>query len=332
MTDWQDRELKTARQLVQQGSQAMRQGALQPALGAMREAEALLDMSQERTDEELQLRAQIYNELGVLNQRREDLQEAQRYHKKSLDICEELLERDVDFRSNAAATYLNLSSVVAAEGDLVEAKKLSERAIELVTSVREDGDESVASLAVGAYQNLSLLYARNERFEEAQEEMEESLAVAREMADKGNPNGLPQAAQACQRLSVMLFEAGEAETALEWGTRAEELAEDAYEVIGQDVLGIYVISQINLISYNEQLGHFADAEDALWKGMEVSGNHPDIVRRGAAFYENCRKQSDSRLDKGDLPRDEVEEGYEDLQGIIEEMGGLPEPQQQPPQG
>ncbi len=327
MTDWQKRELDTARHLVQQGSQALRQGQAQAAEGAFREAEAVLDMSEASPDGSLELRAQLFNELGVLHQRQDDLQQARNYHQKSLGICEELLERDVDFRSNAAATYLNLSSVVAATGDLVEAKRLSERAIELITSVRAEGDESVNSLALGAHQNMSLLYARNARLDQAAEEMEEALAIAREMSDHGNPNGLPQAAQACQRLSVMLFENDEHETALDWGQKAEELSENAYEIIGQDVLPIYVVSQINLISYNEQLGKFADAEDALWKGLQVSGNHPDILHRGVAFYENARKQADARLEKGNLPRDEVEEGYQDLQEIIDEMGGLPEPTQ-----
>ncbi|QDG49257.1 tetratricopeptide repeat protein [Persicimonas caeni] len=327
MTDWQERELNTARHLVQQGSQALRQGQAQAAEGAFREAEAVLDMSESTPDGSLELRAQLYNELGVLYQRQNQIEQAESYHGKSLDICEQLLEKDVDFRSNAAATYLNLSSVIAAKGDLAEAKDLSERAIELITSVRAEGDESIDALAVGAHQNMSLLYARNERLDDAAEEMDEALEIARNMSDHGNPNGLPQAAQACQRLSVMLFEAGEHAKALEWGQKAEELSEDAYEIIGQNVLSIYVVSQINLISYNEQLGNFADAEDALWKGLEVSGNHPDILHRGVAFYENARKQADARLEEGNLPRDEVEEGYKDLQKIIDEMGGLPEPQQ-----
>ncbi len=324
MTDWQERELETARNLVQQGSELMRQGQVDVAKGALREAEALLDMSPGTPEGSLELRAQLYNELGVLAQRQEDMDESRRYHEKSLEICEELLERDVDFRSNAAATYLNLSGVAAAKGDVVEAKRLNERAVELVTSVRADGDETVDSLAVGAYQNMALLDARSDHYDRATEAMEKALELARQMSDHGDQNGLPQAAQACQRLSVMLFEAGEHERALEWGKHAEELSEDAYEVLGQDVLGIYVVSQINLISYNEQLGLFADAEDALWKGMEVSGNHPEIVQRGVMFYENARKQADARLEKGNLPRAEVEEGYQDLQEIIDEMGGLPE--------
>lgn len=320
--------MSTASNLVQQGSQALRQGQTQIAEGAFSEALAVLDMSEASPDGSLELKAQLLNELGVLHQRQDDLPKARDYHEQSLAICEELLEREVEFRSNAAATYLNLSSVVAADGDLVEAKKLSERAIELITSLRAEGDENINSLAVGAYQNMSLLYSRNKRFDEAAETMDKALAIVREMSEHGNQNGLPQAAQACQRLSVMLFEAGEHEAALEWGQKAEEFSEDAYEVIGQDVLSIYVVSQINLISYNEQLGYFADAEDALWKGLEVSGNHTDILHRGVAFYENARKQADARLEKGNLPRDEVEEGYKDLQAIIDEMGGLPEPTQQ----
>jgi tetratricopeptide (TPR) repeat protein len=325
MTDWQKREIDTARKLVDQGSQALRQGNPNAALASFEEADAVLDMSSQTLDDVLKLRAQLFNELGVLHQRRGDSEEARRHHERSLEFCEDLLERGVDFRSNAAATYLNLSSVVAAKGDLVEGRRLNERALELIEQAQADGDDSVTSLAVGARQNMALLYGRNERFDQAGEEMQRAIDSARQMADAGNPNTLPQAAQACQRLSVMLFEAGEHEQAFEWGQRAEALSEDAYEAIGQNVLSIYVVSQINLISYNAQLGRFADAEDALWKGLEVSGNHPDILRRGVAFYENARKQADKRLEAGDLPRDEVEEGYEDLQARIDDIGGLPEP-------
>jgi tetratricopeptide (TPR) repeat protein len=346
MTDWQQRELTDAQQLANQASEALRSGQAEAAVQAFREVEALLDMSnsaevsgdvnEEASSEPsaasenrvaaLRLRAQIYNELGVLNQRRNAPQEARDYHQKSIDICETLRKSGVEFRANSAATHLNLSSVVAAEGDLAEARKLGERAVALIDELRAEGDNSADSLALGAYQNMSLLYARNSDFDEAADQMEKSLKLVEAMAEAGEARGLAQASQACQRLSVMLFEGGEHERALKWGKTAEQLSERAYESLGQEVLGIYVVSQINLISYNEQLGLFADAEDALWKGLEVSANHVDILRRGAAFYQNARKQADARLEKGNLPREEVEDGLKDLQQIIDDMGGLPAPE------
>ena len=161
MTEWLEREIDTARDLIQRGSHALRQGHAQAAQDAFQEADAVLDMAEEETDEVLELRAQGLNELGVLYQRRDDLQGARKFHERSLQVCDELLDRDVDFRSNAAATHLNISSVIAAGGDLLEARKHTDKAIDLIESVRADGDSSVNSLGVGAHQNLALLYARN---------------------------------------------------------------------------------------------------------------------------------------------------------------------------
>src|SRR5690554_3025941 len=89
-------------------------------------------------------------------------------------------------------------------------------------------------------------------------------------------------------------------------------------------MGVYIVSQINLISFSEELGEFADAEDGLWKAVEVAGNDPQILRRGLEFYEKLRKQSDARLEAGNLPRDEVDEGYAEILERIEAIGGLPE--------
>lgn len=334
MTDWPQRELSDAQQLAQQGSEALRRGQADAAKFAFDQVQALLEMSSdaqrspEVVEGAMRLRAQIYNELGVLHQRVNDPQKSTEYHRKAIELCEALRAQGVEFRANSAATHLNLSSVLAAQGDLAQARELAEHAVALVDEVHAEGDEGVLGLAMGAYQNLSLLLARAGEFDLASERMQRSLEIVEHMVDAGEKRVLPQAAQSCQRLSVLMFEGAAHEQALEWGNKALEFSEEAYESFGQEVLGIYVISQINLISYNEELGYFADAEDALWKGLEVSNNHVDILRRGLAFYENLRKQADHRLEAGDLPRDEVEDGLGDLQKIIDEMGGLPEVEEQ----
>lgn len=322
---WQEREVNAARELINEGSQALQRN--QPALAepALSEANALLDMTAQTTDDVIELRARLFNEMGVLHQRKGQTDAARDFHRRAIDMCEELLDRDVDFRGNTAATYLNLSALVGAMGDVVEAKKLNQRAIELVDDLRADDDSGAESLAVGAYQNMALLHGRESHWDDAEYMLEKAVELARDLSDHGDQMALPQAAQAAQRLSVMLFEAQEFERALRWGVEAEELAETGYEIHGEPVLNIYVISQINLISFHEQMGSYADAEDALWKALDVAGNHEDILRRGLAFYENCRKQADNRLDKGNLPRQEVEDGLADLQKRIEEAGGLPEP-------
>lgn len=331
MTEWQNRELASAQELAKRGSELLRQNNFENAEHLFNEVDALLDMSPDsaRTPQQqeatLRLRAQLYNELGVLHQRKNDVATSRDYHRRSIDICNALREAGVEFRANSAATHLNLSSVLAAADELDEARELGQTAVALIEELRAEDNKEIDSLALGAYQNMSLLYARLADFDAAAEQMEASLKIVDELVEAGEKRALPQAAQTAQRLSVMQFEAGEHQRALTWGKKAETLAEAAYEALGKDVLSIYVVSQINLISYNQQLGYFADAEDALWKGLEVSSNHVDILRRGLAFYDDIRKQADGRLEEGNLPREEVEDGRNDLLAIIEKIGGLPEP-------
>lgn len=323
-TKWQDREVSTARDLLNSGSQALQQNKMAGAERALGEANAVLDMAEEQTDDVVQLRARLFNEMGVLHQRKEQTDAARDFHRRAIEMCEELLDRDVDFRGNTAATYLNLSALVGAMGDVVEAKNLCERAIELVDELRAEDDAGADGLAVGAYQNMALLHGREQKWDDADHMLSTAVELARELSDRGDQMALPQAAQASQRLSVMLFETQEFEQALKWGVEAEGLAESAYDIHGEPVLNIYVISQINLISFHEQMGSYADAEDALWKALDVAGNHEDILRRGLAFYENCRKQADARLEQGNLPREEVEDGLADLKQRVEDAGGLPD--------
>lgn len=325
VNQWQQRQLEVGRSLVQQGSQALRQGDFNTANAALSEANAILDMVEDETDETLQMRAQVLNETGFILQRSGDTEKAIENHELAVDFCDQLNERGVEFRANAAATHINLAGLLAGEGDFDRAQQVNQRAIELAESLLSDGVdlEHSSNLAFGAHQNLAMIMARNDNWEGARDEMDRSMELLDAVADK-NPNVNAQAAQGCQQLSVLMFNEERYDDALEWGRQAEQLSEKAYQAIGEQALPIYVTSQINLISYYEKASQFADAEDCLFKALEVVGDNPQILARGKAFYEQCRKQADGRLEAGNLPRNEVEEGYEELLGRIEEIGGIDE--------
>lgn len=320
---WRDAQLNTALELVNHGSQNLRQSNIFAAEETLQEAEAVLDMVEAQDLEVLKLRARVSNERGVIHQRRNELDKAQEYHRKAANLCTEITEQGEDFRANSAATHLNLSSILAAMGRSEEAREAGEFALGLIGSLREEGDKGSDGLAMGAYQNLAVIYAREGNVEKASEQMEKAIAFGELLSAQAPGQIEAQLAQGCQQVSVIFFEAQSHEAALEWGARAQQLAEKAYDAIGKPVLPIYVVSQINLISYHEKVGHFAEAEDCLWKALDVAGNDVQILRRGLGFYETLRKQADARLEAGNLPREEVEEGYEELQSRIESIGGLP---------
>ncbi len=321
--DWQQRQLDTARELISEGQQAFQQGDLDSADAAVDEALVILEMADVEGPSERRNRLEVraLNDRGLFAQRREQLDEARNLHGRAAELLDDLEELgDDDFKTTAAAVHLNVGQVALIDDDYDEARRATDRALRLADQLREAGAEGADSLTIAVYQNKTGVESFTDQFDEAAATAERAVELAESLAERGNPNALGQAARICQQLSVRLFESDHHERALEWGRRAEDLSERTYHHVGEKALHLYVVSQINLISYYEQLRRFADAEDCLWKAIDVAGADPDILERGRAFYEHCRKQADERLEEGNLPRDEVEMGYEDLQEVIEEAG------------
>jgi hypothetical protein len=64
-----------------------------------------------------------------------------------------------------------------------------------------------------------------------------------------------------------------------------------------------------IFRYEEAMGRFARAEDALFAVLETT---PAFVEEGILFYERLLKHSDDQLAEGNLPRAEVLEGMREL--------------------
>ena len=324
-TDWIARQNQTAQGLLQQGSEALRKNDLNLAQAALMESAIVLDMAAEFTVDVKKLRAQAFNELGVVHQRQGDMEGAFNFHKEAANLCDTLVNDHElqEFRGNSAATHLNFTSICLAAGHTEEAREAIATAQSLVDELYDEGEETIVHMATAVFMTKSTFHASVEEYEEADEAMERSLELGEEAVEADNAAMLGQMTQGCQQLSVMLFQNEQYDRALKWGRNAEELAERAFEKLGQEVVPVYVVSQINLISYNEKLGHYAEAEDSLWKALELVGNDPRLLRRGRDFYEACRKLADSKLEAGNLPREEVNAGRQEVLDRIEEIGGLP---------
>jgi tetratricopeptide (TPR) repeat protein len=333
--DWQEKQHEEAIDLIEKTHQALQQDNLVGAETSIDEAGVILDMVEEETDAYHQLRARACNEQGVLLQRREMWEEALAAHRRAAQEAREIDAPDAAFVGHDAAIHVNLARLLLDHGDMSAAREANERALETIEASEEAGLES---LALSAHLCQAAIEGTTGNFDEAEASTETAVERGKALAQQGNPGALVQAAQACQQLSVMLFESNDHERALDWGTQAVGLSEQAYNSAGEPALRVYVISQINQISFHEAMEDFAKAEDALWKAIDVAGPDPEILRRGKAFYEQCRKYTDKKLESGDLPRDEVEMGREDLQAEIDGIGGLPaaqrpgQPAQRPGRG
>ncbi|MFB6264202.1 MAG: hypothetical protein ABEL76_11345 [Bradymonadaceae bacterium] len=320
---WLRRQVDEVRDLLREADEAFGRGDLAAANDDLDEALVILDMAEFVNDTVHELRARTLNELGLVHRHAEATEEAHDFHARAADTIEELDRLDEEFVYEAAAIKLNaVNSILSVEGDLGEARRRMNRIEELVERGREEHGQPPQDVQLSLEQNRSLLESLSGNLEQAAESAERALELTDSLVDEGMPSALPQAARTCQQMSVQLFEAGEHERAVEWGQRAEEVAERAHEHFGEAAVPLYVVSQINLLSFYEELHRFADAEDALWKAIETAGPDPEILWRGREFYEYCNELLELAA-----PPVQVEMGVEDLENVIDEIGGLPDPEQ-----
>lgn len=325
MTDnqWLERETDTARQLLNQAHALLQQqGDVRNARANIDEALVILDMAEAEghSDEQKELRSRALNERGLIHQHSGETGEAFSDHRDAADWLDRIDDIRPEFMGSAAAIHLNYGQLALLDDDYQTALRENKKALEYVEQLEEHDQQAALSLSLGAHQNLTALHSFQRNFERGEEHAEKSIDIAETIAEMGGAEALATAARVCQQLSVQLFEDTQFDRAVEWGRRAEELSERAYNELGPAALNSYIVSEINLISYYEQHRQYADAEDCLWKAIEVAGPDPEIVERGLVFYQNCRKQADARLEKGNLPRDEVNEGFEELREIAIEEG------------
>jgi len=73
---------------------------------------------------------------------------------------------------------------------------------------------------------------------------------------------------------------------------------------------------VRLFRFRAATGRFADAENALFEILERRPAPPKLIDEGTAFYRHLLSLSDEELEAGNLPRDEVAEGLEDLEKIL----------------
>ena len=68
----------------------------------------------------------------------------------------------------------------------------------------------------------------------------------------------------------------------------------------------------SLMQHYERTEQFAKAEDTLYSMIDAEPNNPGLLDFGIGFYKRLLTKSDDALIVGNLPRDEVESGLNDL--------------------
>lgn len=66
-----------------------------------------------------------------------------------------------------------------------------------------------------------------------------------------------------------------------------------------------------LLRYHERVSRYDKAENALYEILEVN---PDFIAEGERFYGRLLEKTDEELTQGNLPREEILQGIEELKG------------------
>jgi hypothetical protein len=74
-------------------------------------------------------------------------------------------------------------------------------------------------------------------------------------------------------------------------------------------------TQAGLWRHYECIGEYGKAEDALFAILEAEPANANLIAEAGAFYERLKRQSDSALEAGNLPRKEVEMGMAHIRDL-----------------
>ncbi|MCC6625318.1 MAG: hypothetical protein IT385_28985 [Deltaproteobacteria bacterium] len=245
----------------------------------------------------------------------------------SLDDAKQLLHEALDLRTRekaaggnpnpmqVAADCLNLSSIAHREGDNVKALDYNTRAQAMLV-----GDQSPPAriFYASSFEARANLLGLLNRLDEALATFDEGVRLAGELIAAEIPGGKQLRTEMLVHSARGRARTGRPREAALLVEEAAELAWDRFETsqgADKEAISHFVAAQMNLVGFAETLGEFARAEDALFKVLRLVGPDARVVERGMKLYQALLEKDDAALSAGNLPRDEVDESYRQLQAI-----------------
>ena len=315
--NWLERQLKTVQELLQEGAEALRENKLVLADSRLKEAAIIIDSAETITPQVLNMRSTVYSELGILSSRTRDINGAISYHQAALEARQKLQEIvEEDIRPGVAASHLNVGSLLAATQQFGDAEPHLTAALDLLADFKDRDSDQIDSLLLGAYQNLGLVYASRQDYPNGLETLKQAAALGHKLVKGGKAHVRPALAQTLMNLAVTQHASGDSAEAITTAEEASEIAIELYESTNdQTILHQYLTTQMNLVTFNEAIDQFDGAEDALFRILELQPGHPEVIKRGKAFYNGILEKTDQELIEGGLPREEAEESLAELEAM-----------------
>lgn len=298
-------------QHLQQARRLAATGQLREALAEARRA---VDAAEAIPGEEplgFEARGAALAELGLLLQRAGDGRGALDAYLRAESAMRRLpfAEGKPHYKLLVATTVINLAGLYTKERRLDEAHAKIADAIALVEGAAEVGPAAQV-LLVGALQNRAAIEVEERRPDAAEATLRTALETGERLIESA-PQLLPQLVEVAGRLAVVLKGAARATEAVAIAEKSARWAEAAYEAGSQLGMPLYVTTQLQLVDLNFAARRYAQAEDHLWKAVEVAPG-PQTLLVGTGFYCSLLRQEDETLASGDLPRDEVVDALDEL--------------------
>ena len=310
--NWLEKQLKTTRELIEEGAAAVGENRLVDAEDKLTEASVVLASALTITDDVLTLRITVFSELAMIATRTSDTSTAVQHYRKALDAADQLANRGEHAVLMERGTILvNLGGIYAATGRVDDGVDASRLAVAHFDQLEENPHATL--MRTFALYHLGACLLGTGELDDGIATLTDAAAAGRALGDAGVTDVLPILIETLTHLARARANAGDHDDAWTVGTEATERARALYEAGGLDEnLAQYLQAELDVVSFAELAGRFDDAEDALFKVLELAGDNPDVIQRGMRFYDALLSRSDTELEEGGLPREEVEDSRREL--------------------
>ncbi|MFO0751316.1 MAG: DUF6483 family protein [Myxococcota bacterium] len=318
-------KLKAAADLIQSAAQLLQRGEMREAAQQIEEAgQAWESVPEDEDKKRLAVGAAIKEGKAQIAMQGSSLDDAQFYLEESLVLHQR--EKAAGGSPNPlqmAASCLNLSTIAHKLGDNLKALDLNTRAQDLL---RNESAPPCRVFYATSFEARATLLGLLGRLDEALAAFDAGAEAAARLVAEDVPGGKQLRTEMLVHSARGRARTGRPREAALLVEEAAALAWERFEASqGQDreAISHFVAAQMNLLGFAETLGEFGRAEDALFKVLRLVGPDPRVLERGKKFYEALRLMDDAKLDAGNLPRDEVEESYQQVLAIAQRAAQAP---------
>jgi tetratricopeptide (TPR) repeat protein len=274
-------------------------------------------------DEVLEMQAAVLTESALLHQRLGDARSAVVAYTRAENVGRKLPVADPTsrYRLLLATTLVNAAGLYARQRAFEDSEARIVEALELIRGFKGENEApaAVKMLLLGALQNQAVLLFETRRLAESEAPLREIFEIGTTLISGGSSQLLPQTVEAAGRLVVVLRQSQRLAEAVPIAEQAAKWAEAALESGSQLGVPLFAGTRLTLAEVYHAVGRYAQAEDQLWKAIDAVQGDGQPMLVAADFYLRLMRYEDEQLENGDLPRDEVQDGFDELKSRLKQV-------------